>query len=201
MSSIRSASSRTKISRSSSRTNPCWYRSIGTARRGHQNIHAAAQGLHLGVLAHAAEDDGVAQGQVCPIGGEALADLDGQLPGGREDQGAEPVVRRPGLAQPLEGWGEAKAQVLPVPVWAQPVRPAPPGGMACSWMGEGLIALLLQRRPKWGRTAPGIEMSCCTSFFFIPARGGSQGGPRFPARSWSPAGWGQGRPFSRRAST
>ena len=76
-----------------------------TARRGHQNIHAAAQGLHLGILAHAAEDDGVAQGQVCPIGGEALADLDGQLPGGREDQGAEPVVRRPGLAQPLEDGG------------------------------------------------------------------------------------------------
>ena len=35
--------------------------------------------------------------------------------------------------------GVAKAQVLPVPVWAQPStsRPARAGGMAFSWMGEG----------------------------------------------------------------
>ena len=35
--------------------------------------------------------------------------------------------------------GAAKAQVLPVPVWAQPStsRPASAGGIAFSWMGEG----------------------------------------------------------------
>ena len=35
--------------------------------------------------------------------------------------------------------GAAKAQVLPVPVWAQPStsRPARAGGMAFSWRGEG----------------------------------------------------------------
>ena len=54
---------------------------------GHQNVYPLFQGLHLGVLAYAAEDDGVAQLQVFAIGVEALADLDGQLPGGGEDKG------------------------------------------------------------------------------------------------------------------
>ena len=31
---------------------------------GHQDVHALLQGLHLGALAHAAEDNGVAQLQV-----------------------------------------------------------------------------------------------------------------------------------------
>ena len=36
--------------------------------------------------------------------------------------------------------GSAKAAVLPVPVWAQPIRsrPASTGGMAPAWMGEGV---------------------------------------------------------------
>ena len=35
--------------------------------------------------------------------------------------------------------GMAKAAVLPVPVWAQPMRSRPKstGGMAWAWMGEG----------------------------------------------------------------
>ena len=56
---------------------------------GHQDVHAIFQPLHLGGLAHAAEDDGGAQGQVLAIGLKALLDLEGQLPGGGEDQGPD----------------------------------------------------------------------------------------------------------------
>ena len=48
---------------------------------------------------------------------------------------------RPWALRPLSCWrmGAAKAQVLPVPVWAQPStsRPVSAGGMAFAWMGEG----------------------------------------------------------------
>ena len=46
----------------------------------------------------------------------------------------------PDLASRRCKMGVAKAQVLPVPVWAQPStsRPARAGGMAFSWIGDGL---------------------------------------------------------------
>ncbi len=44
-----------------------------------------------------------------------------------------------GLTLVLNRWsvGSANAAVLPVPVWAQPIRsrPAITGGIACSWIG------------------------------------------------------------------
>ncbi len=49
---------------------------------------------------------------------------------------------------PRPGWvarrcrmGSMKAAVLPVPVWARPIRsrPARTGGMACCWMGVGVV--------------------------------------------------------------
>ena len=78
-----------------------------TARRGHQDVQPPADGVHLGLLAHAAEDHRGAQGQVAPVGREAVLDLQGQLPGGGEDQGPD----HPGLggpaAEPLkDGGGE-----------------------------------------------------------------------------------------------
>ena len=42
---------------------------------GYQDVHTLLQGLHLGGLAHAAEDDGVAQLQVFAVLVEALLDL------------------------------------------------------------------------------------------------------------------------------
>ena len=42
---------------------------------GDQDVHALLQGLHLGGLAHAAKDDGVAQLQVFAVLVEALLDL------------------------------------------------------------------------------------------------------------------------------
>ena len=92
-------------------------------------------GLHLRVLAHAAEDDGVAERQVGAVGPEALADLDRQLARGREDQGAG-TLRSAGC-----GWrkpcriGSANAAVLPVPVWAPPSRSRP--SRTAGWPAPG----------------------------------------------------------------
>ncbi len=48
------------------------------------------------------------------------------------------------LARPLsrrESMGRTKAAVLPVPVWAMPrmSRPRSAGGIACAWMGVGVV--------------------------------------------------------------
>ena len=72
---------------------------------GHQDVYPFFQGLHLGILAHAAEDDGVAQLQVFAIGRETLADLDGKLPGGGEDEGADHAGFGHTPAEPLEDGG------------------------------------------------------------------------------------------------
>ncbi len=96
MSSIRSASSSTKISSCSRSTKPWPWRSISRPGVATRMSTPRFSGLHLGVLAHAAEDDGGAQGQVLAIGLEALLDLEGQLPGGGEDQGADGAALRPG---------------------------------------------------------------------------------------------------------
>ena len=53
---------------------------------GDQNICALLQGLYLGILAHAAEDDGAAQREIGAVGGKALLILERQLPGGGEYQ-------------------------------------------------------------------------------------------------------------------
>ena len=75
---------------------------------GHQDVHALLQGLHLGALAHAAENDGVAQLQVLAVLVKALLDLEGQLPGGCQHQGADGRVPLVDVAvEPLEdGDGE-----------------------------------------------------------------------------------------------
>ena len=104
---------------------------VQTARAGNEDVHALSDGLHLRGLAHAAEDDGAAQFEVLAVGVKALADLESQLTGGGKDEGADSA---------LPAGGGAKAAVLPVPVWAQPIRsrPSSTGGMAEAWMGEGV---------------------------------------------------------------
>ena len=72
---------------------------------GHQDVHPPVEGLHLGVLAHTAEDDSVAQGQMAAIGLEAVTDLDGQFPGGGEDQGADGAALHRGGTEPLKDGG------------------------------------------------------------------------------------------------
>ena len=60
-----------------------------TAGGGHQNIHAPADGVHLGGLAHAAEDHRRAQAEVFAVSLDALLDLEGQFPGGGENEGPD----------------------------------------------------------------------------------------------------------------
>ena len=83
---------------------------------------------------------------MCSVGGETLADLDGQLPGGCEDQGAEPVVRRPGRAQPLEDGGGKGTGLSSACLGAAQYVPSRQGrrdGLLLNG-GGGLIALLLE---------------------------------------------------------
>ena len=56
------------------------------ARRGNEDVNARVQGVGLGFLRNAAEDDRVPQAQVFAVGGKALPDLDGQFAGGRTDE-------------------------------------------------------------------------------------------------------------------
>ena len=62
---------------------------VQSARAGHKDVHALFQGLHLRGLAHTAKDHGAAQVQVLAVGVKALADLQGKLPGGGQDQRAD----------------------------------------------------------------------------------------------------------------
>ena len=66
------------------------------ARRGDQDVDAARQRLHLLALADAAEDHGVAELEKVAVGGEAVADLRGQL--ARRGQHQDAAGLRPGRA-------------------------------------------------------------------------------------------------------
>ena len=113
---------------------------------GHQNVYPPLQRLHLGVLAHAAEDDGVAQLQVFAIGFKALADLDGQLPGGSENQSPDgPLEARFGL-QALQNGGRKGTGLAGARLGAaQHIPPGQGGGNGLLLNGRGpLVALLLQ---------------------------------------------------------
>ncbi len=74
--------------------------------------------------------------QVRGVLGERLRHLDRKLARGHEDQRLRRLEVEIDL---LEHRGNAKAAVLPVPVWAWPSTSAPPSsaGMVCAWMGEG----------------------------------------------------------------
>jgi hypothetical protein len=73
------------------------------ARRRDQDVDAQPERLGLGILSDAAEDDRVAELQMAPVPGEAVADLRGELAGRGEDE--DPDVARVGDGdglQPLE---------------------------------------------------------------------------------------------------
>ena len=60
-----------------------------TARGGHQNIHAAAQCVDLGIHAHTAENDHGAQRQVFRISADTFLDLGSEFTRWRENQRAD----------------------------------------------------------------------------------------------------------------
>ncbi len=64
------------------------------SRRGHQDVHAAAQALDLGLDAHASEHDHRGKSRVSAIGAHRGLHLGCKLPGWRENQGARPMARR-----------------------------------------------------------------------------------------------------------
>jgi hypothetical protein len=97
-----------------------------------------------------------AQLEELAVGVEALGNLAGQLTRRRQHQHAAALDRaRLGVGDIVSSEGSAKAAVLPVPVCAMPhrSRPSISAGMACAWMGVGvLVALggerLLERRDE-----------------------------------------------------
>ena len=98
MSSIRSASSSTKISTRLRVHRALPHMVEQASGRGDQDVHAPPERLDLRVDVDAAEDDGGGQRQVFAVGPHALLDLGGQFAGGRQDEGAHGDAARAGLA-------------------------------------------------------------------------------------------------------
>ena len=88
MSSIRSASSRTRISIADRSTMPWPMWSMQPAGRRHDDVGAATEGAELAVVADAAVDRDGLDGPLGAVRPDALLDLEGQLPGGDEDEHA-----------------------------------------------------------------------------------------------------------------
>ena len=68
---------------------PLPHKVVQAAGAGDEDIDALFDGCHLRGLTHTAENDGAAQGEVLAVHFKALADLQSQLTGGGEDQGAD----------------------------------------------------------------------------------------------------------------
>ena len=180
MSSIRSASSRTRIStwprfatfwptRSSSRP--------GVATRISTPLRSA---LIWGSIGIAAVDDRRAQRHGAAVGGDAVVHLHRELAGRDEDQRRGPDggparsscwrARAAG-----RGSGRTKAAVLPVPVWAaaRTSRPSRTSGMAAVLDGRGSgVAFLGDGAEEIGREAERVEGQA-GSCLEIPSRPGA----------------------------
>jgi hypothetical protein len=97
----------------------------------HQNAYLAC-GLDLRGFAHSAEYGGGPDAGLLAKGNEGLMNLQGEFAGGRKDKHAHRAAHgNPVIDHALQR-GNAKAAVLPVPVWARPRTslPASTGGMA-----------------------------------------------------------------------
>ena len=121
------------------------------ARGGDEDVRARLDGVHLGLLAHAAEDDHTFQGQVLAIGHHLLLILNGQLPGGGQDQGPDGPSFHRTLAQPLEDRrGEGAGFPGSGPGAAQYIPALQRRGNGPSLDGSGLgVALLRQGLSDW----------------------------------------------------
>ena len=83
---------------------------VQAAGAGHQDVDPLFQLFDLRGLAHAAEDDGRPQLEELPVLHKALLDLEGQLPGGGQDEGADGprFFGRAGAQQIQHGQGEGR---------------------------------------------------------------------------------------------
>jgi len=73
-----------------------------TTRCGYQDIYATGQSIGLRLLRYATKDDGMAQPGMTTIGGNTLINLDGQLAGGRQDQGPDMLAHAGAAMQQLQ---------------------------------------------------------------------------------------------------
>ena len=139
MSSMRSASSSTRIS-TCAQVDRALLRVIeqATGRRD-ENVDAAAQGVDLRIDADAAEDDERAQPQILAVALDAFGDLGCELARRHEHERARRL--RADAPSPLSRCriGSVKPAVLPVPVWApaRMSRPARISGMTRDCTGVG----------------------------------------------------------------
>ena len=165
MSSIRSASSRTRIS-TWPRLATFWpTRSSRRPGRRDEDLDAAAQGLDLRIHRDAAVDHGRAQRHGPAVRPDALVDLHRELAGRDEDERRGPgggpartTCSRAGRSR--SRMGSVKAAVLPVPVWAaaRTSRPCEDEGDGCCLdRRRGRVALLGDGPQQIGREAERIE--------------------------------------------
>ena len=147
---------------------------------GHQNVYAFPQFLYLGCLSHTAKNYRAAQGQMTAVVFKALTDLDGQLPGGSEDESTDGVPGYRLAAQPLEnrggkGTGFSGARLGA----AQHVPPRQGRGNGLLLDGRGLfIALLLQSSQDLGTQPQIFKCHGVRSFFSFGSGGETPRGGR-----------------------
>ena len=79
---------------------------------GDQNVRAPLEGFDLGYLGHAAVDDGGHTASVTAVLAEVLVNLQRQLTGGRQDQGAHRAfLALHGAAQPLQNRNRERSRL------------------------------------------------------------------------------------------
>ena len=128
------------------------------SRGSHQHIKSPAELVHLGLLAHTAEDHGATEGQIFPVGQKTLLDLKSQLTGGSQNEGADGPLALDGPGgQPLEdGGGEGAGLACACLGVPSTSRPASAGGNGALLNGGRLhIALGVQ----------GLENGCAEAKF------------------------------------
>ena len=115
-------------------------RSSRASRGGNEDVDARRQLPLLGSDRDAAETTAVETGIPRAIGAETFRDLARQLSGGAEHKrpaGAGACVAS-GTPERRCRIGNAKAAVLPVPVWAMPQRSRPLRTFGMAWIGIGV---------------------------------------------------------------
>jgi hypothetical protein len=115
---------------------------LQAARRGDEDVDATRKRGALRAVADAAEDHGDRQAEMAAIGLEAVGDLAGQFARRGQDQRAAAAARRAALGvgqavqqRQAEGGRLAGAGLRD----AEQVAPFEHGGMACAWMGVGVV--------------------------------------------------------------
>ena len=121
--------------------------------------------LDLLALPYAAEDHGGSEAEAAAIGAETIVDITGKLARRRKNERMRTPRRAwPALLRQAVQIGNAKAAVLPVPVWAMPSksRPSTRRGNRLRLNRRRLeIVFGLERRAERLRQPKAVERSRC----------------------------------------